>query len=35
MLQRRDRSDEDLHDVMFRASHYWMRFFAALRMTAL
>jgi hypothetical protein len=34
MLPGRDRSDEDVHDVMCGPEQYWMRFFAALRMTA-
>jgi hypothetical protein len=34
MLPRRDRHDEAALDVMVWATHYGMRFFAALRMTA-
>jgi hypothetical protein len=34
MLPRRDRNDEDVIDAMAAAAQYWMRFFAALRMTA-
>ncbi|HEY0702155.1 MAG TPA: hypothetical protein VGD60_05250 [Candidatus Acidoferrales bacterium] len=33
MLPRRDHCDEDALDVMAGAVRYWMRFFAALRMT--
>jgi hypothetical protein len=34
MRPRRDQCDEDALDVMACAAQYWMRFFAALRMTA-
>jgi hypothetical protein len=34
MLPRRDQYDEDVRDAAASATHYWMRFFAALRMTA-
>jgi hypothetical protein len=33
MLPQRDPYDEDALDVLARATQYWMRFFAALRMT--
>jgi hypothetical protein len=33
MLQRRDQNDEGAHDAAAGATHYWMRFFASLRMT--
>jgi hypothetical protein len=34
MLPRQDRNDEDAFDVVAGVEAYWMRFFAALRMTA-
>ena len=34
MLPRPDHCDEDLLDALASAEHYWMRFFAALRMTS-
>jgi hypothetical protein len=33
MLPRPDHHDEAAFDVMASATHYWMRFFASLRMT--
>jgi hypothetical protein len=33
MLQHPDHHDETVSDVVTRANHYWMRFFASLRMT--